>query len=155
MQNMCIVFWHLHHAITSYICIMHLHRAFASGIFIRHLQQNNPPFWPQCYRQWLYRAPLCITLKIKVWVVAYLFFFLYIFMQLFSAYTIMFFKEENWNNFVQQKLKKPPSKVAQNSSNPLLFLTSLSSKMAQTEEFMLWNVAYWPTVYKTGFLTNK
>jgi hypothetical protein len=24
---------------------------------------------PQCYRQWLYIAPLCITLRIKTWVV--------------------------------------------------------------------------------------
>ena len=28
---------------------------------------------PQCYRQWLFKAPLCITLKIKIWVVAYFF----------------------------------------------------------------------------------
>ena len=27
----------------------------------------------QCYRQWLFKAPLCITLKIKIWVVAYFF----------------------------------------------------------------------------------
>ena len=27
---------------------------------------------PQCYRQWVYRAPLFIRLKIKIWVVAYL-----------------------------------------------------------------------------------
>ena len=26
----------------------------------------------QCYRQWVYWAPLCITLKIKIWVVGYL-----------------------------------------------------------------------------------
>ena len=31
----------------------------------------------QCYRQWLYRAPLCITLKIKIWVVAYLKFIIF------------------------------------------------------------------------------
>ena len=24
----------------------------------------------QCYRQWLFKAPLCITLKIEIWVVA-------------------------------------------------------------------------------------
>ena len=41
-------------------------------------------------------------------------------------------------------MKKPLSKVAQNSSNPLFFLT------AQTEKFMFQNVAYWPTVYRTG-----
>ena len=31
----------------------------------------------QCYRQWVYRAPLCITLKIKIWVVAYLKFIIF------------------------------------------------------------------------------
>jgi hypothetical protein len=31
----------------------------------------------QCYRQWLYRAPLCITLKIKIWVVTYLKFIIF------------------------------------------------------------------------------
>ena len=38
-----------------------------------------------------------------------------------------------------KKLKKPPTKVAQNSSNPLFSLTALS---AQTEEFMFKNAAY-------------
>ena len=55
--------------------------------------------------------------------------------------------------FAHKKLKKPPSKVAQNSSNPLFFLTALTAQTAQTEEFMLQNVAYWPTVYGTGVLT--
>ena len=27
---------------------------------------------PQCYKQWVYKAPLCITLRIKTWMVAYL-----------------------------------------------------------------------------------
>jgi hypothetical protein len=27
---------------------------------------------PQCYIQWVYKAPLCITLRIKTWVEAYL-----------------------------------------------------------------------------------
>ena len=48
-------------------------------------------------------------------------------------------------------MKKPPSKVAQNSSNPL-FLTALTAKTAQTEEFIFQNVAYRPTVYGTGVL---
>ena len=58
---------------------------------------------PQCYRQWLYRVPRCITLKIKIWVVAYLKFiiffpsikkkkFLFYFMQLFSADAKIFLK---------------------------------------------------------------
>ena len=45
--------------------------------------------------------------------------------------------------FFPQKVEKPPSKVAQNSSNPLF---SLTAQMAQTEEFMFKNVAYRPTV---------
>ena len=34
---------------------------------------------PQCYRQWLFKAPLCITLKIKIWAVAYFFNFFKLF----------------------------------------------------------------------------
>ena len=29
-------------------------------------------------------------------------------------------------------------------------LTASTAQMAQTEEFMFQNVAYWPTVYRTG-----
>ena len=48
-------------------------------------------------------------------------------------------------------LKKPPSKVAQKYSNPLLFfLTASTAQIAQTGEFMFQNVAYRPTVYRTG-----
>ena len=53
--------------------------------------------------------------------------------------------------FAYKKLKKPPSKVAQNNSNPLFFLTAWAAQMAQTEEFVLQNVAYRPTVYRTGY----
>ena len=47
-------------------------------------------------------------------------------------------------------LKKTPSKVAQKNSNTLFFLTAWAAQMAQREEFMFQNVAYRPTVYKTG-----
>ena len=33
----------------------------------------------QCYRQWLFKDPICITLKIKIWVVAYFFNFFKLF----------------------------------------------------------------------------
>ena len=49
-------------------------------------------------------------------------------------------------------MKKTPSKVSQKNSNPLFFLTASSAQTAQTEEFMFQNVAYWPTVYRTGVL---
>ena len=52
--------------------------------------------------------------------------------------------------FVLTSWKKNPSKVAQNSSNPLFSLTALTVQTAQTEESMFQNVAYWPTVYRTG-----
>jgi hypothetical protein len=39
-------------------------------------------------------------------------------------------------SFDQKKLKKPPLKDAQKTSNPLVFLTALSAQTAQTEEFM-------------------
>ena len=54
------------------------------------------------------------------------------------------------NFFALKKLKKPPSKVAQKNSNPLF--SSLTAQTAQTEEFMFQNVAYRPTVYKTGVI---
>jgi hypothetical protein len=49
----------------------------------------------------------------------------------------IFFPKKSWKN--------PPSKVAQNSSNPLFPLTALTAKTAQTEEFLLQNVAHWLT----------
>ena len=52
--------------------------------------------------------------------------------------------------FALKKLKKTPSKVSQKNSNPLFFLTASSAQTAQTEEFMFQNVAYRPTVYRTG-----
>ena len=54
--------------------------------------------------------------------------------------------------FALKKLKKTPSKVAQKNSNPLFFLTASTAQMAQSEEFMFQNVAYRPTVYRTGVL---
>jgi hypothetical protein len=48
-------------------------------------------------------------------------------------------------------LKKTPSKDAQKNSNLLFFfLTASTAQMAQTEELMFQNVAYRPTVYRTG-----
>ena len=44
--------------------------------------------------------------------------------------------------FDRKKLKNPPSKVAQNFSNPLFFLTALTTQTAQTVEFLFQNVAY-------------
>ena len=52
--------------------------------------------------------------------------------------------------FALKKLKKSPSKVAQDNSNPLFSLTTWAAQTAQTEEFMFQNVAYRPTVYKLG-----
>ena len=60
----------------------------------------------QCYIQWVYKAPLCITLRIKTWVAAYFdppkkikkkksktIFYKSSFMQLFSADATIFLKE--------------------------------------------------------------
>ena len=44
-------------------------------------------------------------------------------------------------------MKKPPSKVAQKYS---IFFSPIAAKTAQTEEFIVQNVAYRPTVYRTG-----
>ena len=55
--------------------------------------------------------------------------------------------------FAHEKLKKSPSIVAQKTSNPLFPLTALTVQTAQTEEFMFQNVAYRPTVHRTGIIT--
>ena len=68
-------------------------------------------------------------------------------MQLFSADATIFSKKDF---FAHKKLKKAPSKVAQKNSNPLFSLTASTAQMAQTEEFMFQNMAYRPTVYRTG-----
>ena len=64
---------------------------------------------------------------------------------------LKYFLELKKKDFAHKKLQKPPSKVAQNSSNPLFFLTALT---AQTEEVMFQNVAYRAPVYRTGAKVN-
>ena len=54
--------------------------------------------------------------------------------------------------FAHKKLKKTPSKVAQKYSN---LFSPCVAQTAKTEEFMFQNVAYIPTVYKTGTHGNK
>ena len=76
-------------------------------------------------------------------------FFKLYFKLLFSVDATMFLRKIKFF-FAHKKLKKPPSKVAQKNSNPLFFLTASTAQMAQTEEFMFQNVAYRPTVYRTG-----
>ena len=64
--------------------------------------------------------------------------------------TLQYFQKNVEFFFAHNKLKKPPSKVAQKNSNPLFSLLPRSAQTAETEEFMFQNVAYRPTVYKTG-----
>ena len=51
--------------------------------------------------------------------------------------------------FLASKVEKTTLKGAQKNSNPLFSLTA-STAQTQTEEFMFQNVAYRPTVYRTG-----
>ena len=60
-------------------------------------------------------------------------------MQLFSADATVFKKKS--------KMKKPPSKVAQKYSN---CFSLWAAKTTQTEIVIFQNVAYRPTVHKTG-----
>ena len=71
-------------------------------------------------------------------------------MELFSADATIY-KKECKSFFAHKKLKKSPSKVAQKNSNPpFFFLIAWAAQMAQTEEFMFQNLAYRPTVYRSG-----
>ena len=112
--------------------------------------------YPQCYSQWVNRAPLCIILKIKIWVVAYLKFiiffpsfkktFLVYFMQLFSADAAMFLKK-TLNIFLPTKSwKNHPQKLLRNTQIHFFFLTASTAQMAQTEEYMFQNLIHWTTV---------
>ena len=69
------------------------------------------------------------------------FFFLFYQLQLFSVDPTMFL-EKIKNYFWPPQVEKPPSKVAQNSSNPFFLLTVLTAQTAQREEFMFQNVTY-------------
>ena len=52
--------------------------------------------------------------------------------------------------FFSFNLKEPSSKVAYINSNTLFSLTAWAAQTAQTEEFVLQNVAYRTTLYRTG-----
>ena len=46
---------------------------FCHSLIPRFLEEwDSPRICHPYYRQWVYKAPLCITLRIKTWVVAYL-----------------------------------------------------------------------------------
>ena len=56
-----------------------------------------------------------------------------------------------FNFFAHKKLKKTPTKVAQKNSNLLFFLILPEMpKLPKQKNFMFQNVAYRPTVYRTG-----
>ena len=62
-------------------------------------------------------------------------------------YIVMFFDHD--------KLKKPPSKDAQKYSFLKIAFLPWAAQTAQAEEFMFQNVAYRPTVYKTGAVMSE
>ena len=47
-----------------------------------HVKYAFSALQSQCYRQWVYKAPLCITLRIKTWGVEYLKFIIFFFKNL-------------------------------------------------------------------------
>ena len=49
--------------LINYLCWKVIHET---------LKMHKMQFKAQCYKQWVYKAPLCITLRIRTWVVAYL-----------------------------------------------------------------------------------
>ena len=110
---------------------------------------------PHCYRQWVYTAPFCITLRIKTWVVAYLK-FITIFLRIFK-------KKFNFIlcNFSVRLLKCfwkkhfCPQKIAQKNSNSLfsllLLLPWLPNRPKQKDSCSkMWLKEQLSTVYRTG-----
>ena len=71
-------------------------------------------------------------------------------MKLFSADATMFLKKLK-NKFLPIKsLKNHPQNLLRKTQIHFFCLTASTAQMAQTEEFMFQNVAYRPTVYRTG-----
>ena len=119
--------------------------------------------FPQCYRQWVYRAPLCITLRIKIWVVAYLKFIIFFpsikkkkfdfILCNFLVRTLQCFQKKFKIFLLTKSWKNHPQKLLRKTQIHFFFLTASSAQMAQTEEFMFQNLAYRPTVYRTGVIS--
>ena len=66
-------------------------------------------------------------------------------MPLFSADAKIFQKNNNTKSW-----KKHPQKLLRKTQIHFFFLTAWAAQTAQTEEFMFQNMAYRPTVYRTG-----
>ena len=64
----------------------------------------------------------------------------------------MFIKKKK---FCPQKVEKTTLKSCSEKLKSTFFLTASSVQMAQTEEFMFQNVAYRPTVYRTGSMVKE
>ena len=56
--------------------------------------------------------------------------------------------------FCQQKVEKNTLKSCSEKLKLIFFLTASTAQMAQTEEFIFQNVAYRPTVYRTGMQSS-
>ena len=76
-------------------------------------------------------------------------------MQLISAEATMFSKKFKKKNFAHKKLKKTTLKSCSEKLKSTFFLTASTAQMAQTKVFMFQNVAYRPTVYRTGVRTSR
>ena len=70
--------------------------------------------------------------------------------------SVFFSKKDRTNHlrfFLPTKSwKNHPQKLLRKTQIHFFFLTASSAQMAQTEEFMFQNVAFRPTVYRTGLL---
>ena len=64
---------------------------------------------------------------------------------------VAYFEGKKLKKIGHKKVEKPPSKVAQKYS---IFFSPSAAKTAPKEYFMFQNVAYRPTVYKTGLTTG-
>ena len=111
----------------------------------------------QCYIQWVYKAPLYIRLRIKMWEVAY-FDPQKIWNKLkkksYGAVTKTFLKDCEFLLVHKKLKKKTPSNVAQKNSSPLFFLSALSCQNDPNRRIY---VSICSTVYRTGtktYITN-
>ena len=69
--------------------------------------------------------------------------------------TLQYFWNNSKKDFALKKMKNYPQKLLRNTHIYFSSLLAWAAQTAQTEEFMVQNVAYRPTVYKTGVWSGR
>ena len=77
---------------------------------------------------------------------------IWVFLSNFWGWFFQLFEDQIFKKFCPQKVEKPTPKSCSEKLKSTSFpFTASTAQMAQTKEFMFQNMAYRPTVYRTGY----